>query len=70
MVEKMRKVMRKLEWESPSKSEMEEAYIRRDSPLRIEEQCLYTFCQRRRYERDGVAELFCSQECKNNHDLL
>lgn len=37
---------------------------------RLEEQCLYTFCQRRKFEMDGVEEMFCSQECKQNHEEL
>jgi hypothetical protein len=38
--------------------------------LKIEEQCLYTFCQRKKFDRDGVMSLFCSQECKKNHGEL
>lgn len=69
MLDKIEQFIRQKEWEQGTAKD-NDGLIQAQSLLRIEEQCLYTFCQRKKFERDGVFELYCSQECKKNHEEL
>ena len=67
MMEKMQSFIREREWDSGNRVDEN---LAQSSVSRLEDQCLYTFCQRRKFEKDGVVELFCSKECKKNHEEL
>ncbi len=59
--------LKRRDWDSPSLSKGDAEP--RDG-LRIEEKCLNPFCVRPRYQCDDVEELFCSKQCKQEHEEL
>jgi hypothetical protein len=58
-IERMEKFIKQKCWELGIRRENEQI-VEDAIPLRIEEQCLYTFCQRKKFERDDLIELYCS----------